>query len=55
MAVRKDPVLKEYYLGLSVRVGKKRAIVAVARKLVGRIRAAIRTGRQYEMGHKNAA
>jgi transposase len=34
-AVRKDPVIKEYYIKLSERIGKRNAIVAVARKLVG--------------------
>ncbi len=34
-AVRKDPVIKEYYIKLSERIGKRKAIVAVARKLVG--------------------
>jgi transposase len=51
-AVRKDPVLKEYYVKLSERVGKKRAIVAVARKLIGRIRAALRKHEQYQLGYQ---
>jgi transposase len=51
-AVRKDPVLKEYYVKLSERAGKKRAIVAVARKLIGRIRAALRKHEQYQLGYQ---
>jgi transposase len=51
-AVRKDPVLKEYYSKLSERVGKRRAIVAVARKLIGRIRAALRKHEQYQLGYQ---
>lgn len=41
-AIREDLDLKEYFERLHPRTGKKRAIVAVARKLIGRIRAAFR-------------
>jgi transposase len=54
-AVRKDPVIQEYYLKLSARIGKTKAIVAVARKLVGRIRAAMRKHEQYRLNYKEAA
>ena len=54
-AIRKDDVLKEFYERIAAKSGKKRAIVAVARKLVGRIRAAMRAHKQYEVGHKKAA
>ncbi len=53
--VRKDPVMKEYYVRLSKRTGGKPAIVAVARKLIGRIRAAMRKEQLYESGYKQAA
>lgn len=53
--IRKDQVLWEFFERLSKRTGKKRAIVAVARKLVGRIRAAVRTSTSYEVGYKRAA
>lgn len=43
-AIKKDCELKEYFERLSVRRSKKKAIVAVARKLIGRIRAAFRQG-----------
>lgn len=39
-AIKKDPALAQFFTRLSVRRGSKRAIVAVARKLIGRIRAA---------------
>lgn len=42
VAVRKDRQLAEYFEKLSLRVGSKRAIVAVARKLIGRVRCAIK-------------
>lgn len=51
-AVKKDSVLKEYYAKLSERIGKRRAIVAVARKLIGRIRAALRKHEQYQLGYQ---
>lgn len=54
-AVRKDPVMKEYYVKLSERTGGKRAIVAVARKLIGRIRAVMRKEKMYELGYQQAA
>lgn len=37
-AIKKDPTLKAYYYRIASRRGGKRAIVAVARKLIGRIR-----------------
>ena len=48
-AIREDPVLNAYYEQLYPRRGKKRAIVAVARKLIGRIRAAFRKKRLYQI------
>jgi transposase len=54
-AVRKDKVLAEYFARLSVRAGKKRAIVAVARKLVGRVRAAFKAASLYQVAYKKAA
>ena len=55
VAVRKDKSFGDYFARLSVRTGKKRAIVAVARKLIGRTRAAIRTGKGYQMEINRAA
>jgi transposase len=54
-AIRKDSVLREFFERIAKKAGKKRAIVAVARKLVGRVRAAIRNSALFEVGHKRAA
>jgi transposase len=48
IAIRQDPSLKEIYDRLSVRCGKKRAIVGVARRLAGRVRTCAKTGCLYE-------
>ena len=48
-AIKQDQQLGEYFERLSSRTGKKKAIVAVARKLVGRIRSAFRQGELYQM------
>lgn len=50
-ALKKDPVLSQHYEQLSTRMGSKRAIVAVARKLIGRIRAVFRKGEDYQIGY----
>lgn len=47
VAIRYDESLKEVFERISKRAGAKRAIVAVARKLIGRIRACFRTGELY--------
>ena len=48
-AIRKDPDLRHFYERLYPRTGKKKAIVAVARKLIGRIRSAFRQGVPYHL------
>ena len=48
-AIKEDRDLKEYFERLHPRTGKKRAIVAVARKLIGRIRAAFRQNTLYRL------
>lgn len=48
-AIKKDKELREFFERLCSRTGKKKAIVAVARKLIGRIRAAFRQGSIYQM------
>ncbi len=48
-AIRTDPSLKECFERLYPRTGKKKAIVAIARKLIGHIRSALRQGREYRM------
>lgn len=47
VAIRYDEGLKQVFQRISKRAGSKRAIVAVARKLIGRIRACFRTGELY--------
>ena len=49
-AIRKDKSLAACFERLYPRIGKKRAIVAVARKLIGRIRAAFQHGEIYRIG-----
>jgi transposase len=48
-ALSKDKGLKQYFDKLAARAGKKRAIVAVARKLVGRARALFISGGDYKI------
>jgi len=48
-ALSKDKELKTYFEQLATRAGKKRAIVAVARKLVGRARALLISGEEYKI------
>ena len=48
-AIKKDQDLKTFFERIAPRTGKKRAIVAVARKLIGRIRAAFKTHQPYQM------
>jgi transposase len=49
-AIRVDPALRIAFERLAARCGKKRAIVAMARKLIGRLRACFKTGTLYECG-----
>lgn len=48
-AIRIDPDLKEIYERIAQRAGGKRAIVGIARRLIGRIRSCIRTGSMYSI------
>lgn len=48
VAIRHDKNLQIIYERIAVKSGAKRAIVAVARRLIGRIRACFRTGKLYE-------
>lgn len=47
VAVRIDPYFSDYFKNLSIRTGAGRAIIAVARKLIGKARCAIRKKEQY--------
>ena len=55
IAIKKDEKLAEDFARISKRAGKKRAIVAIARKLIGRMRACFRTKNSYQLGHGLAA
>lgn len=48
-AIRLDPSLEEIFRRLSTKAGKKKAIIGVARRLIGRIRACFRTGQLYQI------
>lgn len=54
-AIRKDKLLKDDFERIAKRRGKKRAIVAIARKLIGRVRAVFRAKGTYELEHQKAA
>jgi transposase len=49
-ALPRDAVLKEMFDRIAATRGKKRAIVALARRLIGRIRACFRQGTTYAVG-----
>lgn len=49
VAIRHDKELQTIYERIAEKSGAKRAIVAVARRLIGRIRACFRTGELYEI------
>ena len=50
-AITKDKALAEFFERLYPRTGKTKAIVAVARKLIGRIRAAFQKGENYQLDY----
>lgn len=52
-AINIDQPLKSCFERLYPRTGKKKAIIAVARKLIGRIRAAFRKGELYKINYFN--
>ena len=52
-AIKQDTALEEFFNRLYPKTGKTRAIVAVARKLIGRIRAAFEKGILYQIGYSN--
>ena len=53
MTITKDNTLKDVFDRISLRRGKKRAIVAIARKLIGKIRACFKKNTFYEINiHK---
>lgn len=54
-AIKEDPKLLADFNRISRKRGKKRAIVAIARKLIGRTRACFRKGETYQLGFGMAA
>ena len=49
-AISKDEALAAIFNRIAATRGKKRAIIAIARRLIGRIRACFRTGTLYAVG-----
>jgi len=52
-AIQKDPELRKTFEQIALRAGKKRAIVAIARRFIGHIRACFKKECTYEIGIKN--
>lgn len=52
IAIEKDPNLRETFERISVKAGRKRAIVGVARRFVGRMRSCLMSGTLYEINTK---
>jgi transposase len=55
VAVRRDPALEEDYKRIAATAGSKKAIVAIARKLIGRVRGCFRKAELYRLGYEEAA
>ena len=49
VAITKDPCLRKIYERISSKCGAKRAIIGIARRLVGRIRSCLLSGKPYEI------
>ncbi len=54
-AIGMDPALQAIYDRISQKAGGKRAIVGIARRLIGRIRSCFRTGTLYSIGTGNGS
>jgi transposase len=54
-AIRDDPSLKKMYENISIRRGGNRAIVAIARKLIGRIRSCLKQNTFYVINKEGLA
>ena len=50
VAIKKDTALKDIFERVAKTAGKKRAIIGIARRLIGRIRSCFITGCLYETG-----
>lgn len=55
VAVKKDPDLHAIFNRIAAKAGKKRAIVAIARKLIGRARAVVIKKEKYRLGEQKLA
>jgi transposase len=51
-AIKHDPSLQKIYDRIALRAGGKRAIVGIARRMVGRIRSCFRTGTLYKIAEE---
>ena len=51
VAIRTDPALRKSYSKIAAGKNGKKAIVAIARKLIGRARALFRKGCDYELNY----
>jgi len=49
-ALPRDPTLQAMFDRIAATRGKQRAVVAIARRLIGRIRACVRHGTPYAVG-----
>jgi transposase len=54
VAIKYDKSLRDIFERIAKRAGRKRAIVAVARRLIGRLRACFRKGEEYQIIEKEA-
>jgi transposase len=54
-AVEKDPALAADYRRIAAKAGNKKALVAIARRLIARIRACFRKKEFYQLGHESLA
>ena len=54
VAINQDPSLARDFKNIASRAGKKKAIVAIARKLLGKIRAVIRDNQMYKINYSAA-
>lgn len=48
-AIKKDPQLREFFDRIAIKAGRKRAIVAVARKILARMKSCLKENRNYEI------
>jgi transposase len=55
VAIRKDRSLQTRYIRIAAKAGKKRAIVAIARKLIGKARAVVRKKEHYKLEEQKMA